>query len=78
MKEETKMENEYKSKLATMTNEELENETKEKIWSSTFWNRANDESHYQVDACYAEWIKRDGNDSTYKKLHQEVKKEYSR
>ena len=67
----------YKEEISKMNNDELKVETKEKIWSSTFWVRVSHESHSQVDACYAEWNKRDGNSSTYKRLHQEVRKEFS-
>jgi len=67
----------YKEEISKMGNEELKVETKEKIWSSAYWNGVNHESHSQLDACYAEWVKRDGNYSTYAKLFQEVREEFS-
>jgi hypothetical protein len=69
----------YNNKIRNMKNEDLKEETKEKIWSSAFWNRTpNHESHKQVDACYSEWVSRDGNNQTYRKLHKEVRKEFTR
>lgn len=70
------MDNSYLDTISKMTNKELAEETKDKIWSSTFHVRQNDESHTQLDICYEEWIKRDGNASNYQKLHSDVKKEY--
>lgn len=67
----------YKEKIAQMTTDELKEETKEKIWSSAFWRWQYHESHEQLDACCDEWLKRDGNYSTYKLLHKEVMKEYT-
>lgn len=68
----------YADQLVQMSDGELKQETKEKIYSSAFWNRQNHESHSQVDACMNEWLRREGNNSTYKKLHEEVVNEYSR
>ncbi|MEK4025447.1 hypothetical protein [Sporosarcina sp. FSL W7-1283] len=68
---------EYQEKIIKMSVQELRSETKDKIGESSFWSRENHESHSQVDACYAEWVKREGDDSTYKRLHQEVRKEYT-
>ena len=66
----------YECKLAQMSNDELSMETMDKIWSSAFFNHINDDSHDQVDKCYKEWIMRDGNASTYKKLHERVRKQH--
>jgi hypothetical protein len=78
MKRSNSVEDQYKKNLSTMTNLELQKETKDRIWASVFWNQQIHESHEQVSACYAEWISRDGDSSTYKKLHKEVKVEYTR
>lgn len=63
----------YREKIAKMNHEELTIETKDKIHAAAFWNNVAHQAHNEASACYAEWTKRDGNDSTYKKIHQDTK-----
>lgn len=63
----------YLEKLAKMTYEELMCETKDKIWLSAYANNnPKSDYHWQVDACYDEWLRRDGNAENYEKAYNEV------
>lgn len=65
---------EYVNKISKMTDEELHNETKNKIWLSAYANNnPRSDYHWHVDALYDEWIKRDNRDG-YKKAYDEVLK----
>lgn len=63
---------EYVDKIVDMTDEDLYEETKRKIWLSAYANNnPRSDYHWQVDACYDEWVKR-GNKAGYKKAYDEV------
>jgi hypothetical protein len=69
----------YLKKLAQMTKEELFKETKDKIWLSAYANNnPRSDFHWQVDACYDEWVKRDGNPQNYEKAYNELYNEFFR
>ncbi|RNB59483.1 hypothetical protein EDM57_04900 [Brevibacillus gelatini] len=54
-----KPKSEYLSKIAGMSREELLEETEQKIWLSAFAaNNPRSDYHWQCDACYDEWVKR--------------------
>jgi hypothetical protein len=59
---------EYVDKITEMDYEKLMDETKQKIWLSAYANNnPRSDYHWQVDVCYDELVKRDGNDSGYTK-----------
>lgn len=62
----------YYDKLAGMTDAELYEETKSKIWLSGYANNnPRSDYHWHVDAIYDEWSKR-GKVEQYGKAHKEV------
>lgn len=63
----------YFDHLESMTDDELFEETKSKIWLSAYAaNNPRSDYHWQCDATYSEWKKR-GNTDQYAKAHKEVK-----
>jgi hypothetical protein len=58
----------YLAKLTAMDNKKLFEETKSMIWLSAYaHNNIRSDYHWQCDACYDEWIKREGNSNSYQK-----------
>lgn len=63
----------YVERIATYTLEQLEKETKDKIWLSGFANNnPRSDYHWHVDACYDELMKRTGNDKAYSECYNYV------
>lgn len=59
---------EYVEKVKNMDYEILLKETEDKIWLSAYAaNNPRSDYHWHVDVCYDELLKRDGNDSGYRK-----------
>jgi len=55
-----KPKSEYLKKIASMSRDELLKETESKIWLSAYAaNNPRSDYHWQCDACYDEWSKRD-------------------
>lgn len=69
-----KLKSEYINNIANMNQEELMEETERKIWLSGYANNnPRSDYHWHVDACYDEWVKREGNSpSSYKKAYNNV------
>jgi hypothetical protein len=56
----------YITKIGNMAYDELMKETKGKIWLSAYAdNNPRSDYHWQCDACYDEWVKREGNNRSY-------------
>lgn len=65
----------YLNKLLKMTDEELHDETKDKIWLSAYANNnPRSDYHWMCDATYDEWKNRN-NPEGYKKAYDETYKE---
>lgn len=65
---------EYRARLASMTDEELAQETGDKILLSAFVrNNPKADWHWQVDACYDEWVKR-GQEEKYEEIWKRTAK----
>lgn len=63
---------EYLSKLMGMTDDALFAETKDKIWLSAYaHNNPRSDYHWQCDATYDEWCRRDKKDR-YGVAHKQV------
>ncbi len=64
---------EYRQRLTGMSDADLWKETKDKIWLSAYANN-NPRScyHWQCDATYDEWQRRDGHADRYSAAHTEV------
>lgn len=70
-----KPKSDYLDRLKTKTIEELEKETKDKIWLSAYAkNNPRSDYHWHVDACYDEIVSRTGNSELYGKCHDYVAK----
>lgn len=55
-----KPKSDYLIKIANMDNEGLLKETEQMIWLSAYANNnSRSDYHWQCDACYDEWVKRD-------------------
>ncbi len=62
----------YLAKLRAMTNGELFQETKDKIWLSAYANNnPRSDFHWQCNATYDEWVYR-GMKEEYGKAHKQV------
>lgn len=60
----------YVGNIAKLDYEILLEETESKIWLSAYSNNnPRSDYHWHVDACYDELLKRDGNDSGYRKAY---------
>ncbi|PKR82898.1 hypothetical protein [Heyndrickxia camelliae] len=65
---------EYVNKINNMSDEELFEETKSKIWLSAYANNnPRSDYHWHVDACYEVWNVRNEGEG-YKKAFNEVMK----
>jgi hypothetical protein len=68
--------NKYVEKISVMDYNELLDETKDKIWLSAYANNnPRSDYHWQVDACYDEWKKRDdlaGYEKAYRLVAKSV------
>ena len=65
----------YFARLAKMTDDQLFNETKDKIWLSAYAsNNPRSDYHWQCDATYDEWVRRDKVEQ-YSKAHKKVVEE---
>lgn len=61
------------SRVIEMTDDELYEETKSKIWLSAFAsNNPRSDYHWHCDFTYDEWVRRKGNSDMYGKAHKEV------
>lgn len=70
-----KPKNEYLDKIAKMTDKELHDETKDKIWLSAYAaNNPRSDYHWHCDATYDEWNRRNNIDG-YRKAYDKVYKE---
>jgi hypothetical protein len=59
-----KPKSEYINKIAGMEYNDLMKETEQKIWLSAYaGNNPRSDYHWQCDACYDEWVKREGTGS---------------
>lgn len=67
-----KPKSEYLEKVSNMNYEQLLAETEQKIWLSAYANNnPKSDYHWQCDACYDEWKKRNdlnGYEKAYKKV----------
>ena len=64
---------EYVEGLALRTLDDLEKETKNKIWLSAYANNnPRSDYHWHVDACYDEIKRRTGSDDLYAKWYDKV------
>ena len=62
----------YIDSLTKMTDEELHDETRQKIWLSAYANNnPRSDYHWQCDACYDEWTSNRKNESGYEKAYNE-------
>ncbi|MGG0308285.1 hypothetical protein ABEY43_07275 [Priestia megaterium] len=62
----------YVDKVSKMTNEELFEETKSKIWLSTYAsNNPRSDYHWNIDVCYDQWVER-GNVDNYEKAYNKL------
>ncbi len=62
----------YVHRLQSMTDKQLEDETKDRIWLSAYAaNNPRSDYHWQCDFCYNECIRR-GKEEIYKKAYDRV------
>lgn len=67
---------EYRSRLQGLLKDDLFQETKDKIWLSSYANNnSNSCYHWQCDFTYDEWKRRDGNADEYSRAHAQVVRE---
>lgn len=63
----------YINKLSNLDESRLQEKTEKLIWLSAYAsNNPKSDYHWQCDACYDEWVKRDGNDNNYSKCFKNV------
>lgn len=67
-----KPKSEYLARIAAMSDSELERETEQKIWLSSYaGNNLRSDYHWQCDACYVECEKR--NSKMYERAYEAAK-----